>query len=884
MRATLFAIVVTVVPAAWAQPCGPLSAPTGLDASDGVYSMKVGLAWDHVCGADSYRVHRGDTEDPAGATAIGATPSILFFDRSAVPGQAYFYWVEPLAGDDGGPWSAPEVGTRGVGINNGFGAIAPLEPPPEPPENPVTGAKVYLGKTLFWDEQMSSTRDVACGTCHRPRNGGADPRALPTPVRAVHPGPDGVFGNEDDIGGSPGVPLHGMDGTYEWSPLFGLGMQVTGRKAPSVFNAAYAGSDSGLFWDGRASNVFRDPLTGEVLIAAGGALESQAVGPPLSDVEMNSRDAAWGPVTARLGSVRPLGLSPSIPRPLHRWIGERGYPELFAEAFGTPAITPSRIAFAIASYERTLFTDRAPIDLAVSGLRELPQESERGRQVFFDATCDACHLGGLLSDDRFRGIGVRPADEDIGRQGVTRDSRDRGKFRTPSLRNLGLRAPYMHNGGFTTIEAVVDFYNDGGDFPPALTDRGFIRRLGLSDGEKQDLVAFLKNELNDPRVNDARGPIFDRPLLYTESARVPRVSGDGVAGPTGAVPQMFAAQPAVLGNPGLTVGVAGVAPGAEVTLVIDAADPGLGLAPEVASFARVVVTAGGETTGYASATVAVPADEALAGETLYARWYVAGGAVGVSGLAEIPVFAPAAALSTEPPVVTVSAASLAQGPVAPGSIVSGFGGGLSAQTVVAAMTPLPTELGGVTVTVTDAEGAARLAALVFVSPGQVNYLVPEGTAVGEAAVVVRGGAEVRGTLQVRASAPALFAANADGKGVAAAIALRVAADGSQQAETVATFDEAVGRFVARPLRVAGEGEQLILLLFGTGIRGAGDVAVSIGGEDVVVLYAGPQGEFAGLDQVNVPVPSDFAGRGTVEIRLSAGGSVANFLEARFVDN
>jgi cytochrome c peroxidase len=147
----------------------------------------------------------------------------------------------------------------------------PLGPPPQPPGNPVTAARANLGKALFWDEQLSSTRTVACGSCHQARVGGTDPRSVAGSARATHPGPDGVRGTGDDVTGSPGVPLSAAGGWYEWSVAFGIGEQVTGRLANSHINAAYAPS---LFWDGRARPTFVDPATGDTVLLNGGALES----------------------------------------------------------------------------------------------------------------------------------------------------------------------------------------------------------------------------------------------------------------------------------------------------------------------------------------------------------------------------------------------------------------------------------------------------------------------------------------------------------------------------------------------------------------------------------------------------------------------------------
>ena len=234
----------------------PLAPPTGLVASDGAYSTKVGLAWEHVRDAQLYRVFRSGTDDPATAQSIGTTPSILFYDRGTAAGVVHYYWVRAENGDRLSPSSAPDSGFKAPGRTSAFGPIAPLEPPPVPLGNPVTAAKVYLGKALFWDEQLSATRTVACGTCHAPRAGTGDPRVASGSASFLHPGADGQPGTDDDVIGSPGVPLNRKDGSYVWEPYFGLRPQVTRRKAQGINEAAY--TDEGLFWDGRAENLFRD--------------------------------------------------------------------------------------------------------------------------------------------------------------------------------------------------------------------------------------------------------------------------------------------------------------------------------------------------------------------------------------------------------------------------------------------------------------------------------------------------------------------------------------------------------------------------------------------------------------------------------------------------
>src|SRR5204863_5983730 len=156
----------------------------------------------------------------ATATDVGTTVKNYFFDTTAAQAQNYFYWVRAENGSTVSSFSSPDQGVRANG--NIIPGEETLEPPPEPAGNPVTAAKAYLGKTLFWDEQMSSTRTVACGTCHRPAKGGSDPRTAIGDPRSTNPGPDGQFGTLDDIFGSPGVPLNYADGNYGFDPVFGM--------------------------------------------------------------------------------------------------------------------------------------------------------------------------------------------------------------------------------------------------------------------------------------------------------------------------------------------------------------------------------------------------------------------------------------------------------------------------------------------------------------------------------------------------------------------------------------------------------------------------------------------------------------------------------------
>ncbi len=610
---------------------GGLSAPTGVTATTNRHNNKIGLWWDAIRGATTYRVFRNTTNDPATATSIATVPQHFFFDTTAIAGQTFFYWIQAENQLTVSPKSSVVTGSRAIGTQQG--PVAPLEPPPPAPAgNPLTAAKAYLGKSLFWDEQLSSTKTVSCGSCHRAGTGGTDPRSLTTLLGAQNPGLDSLFNTGDDIVGSPGVPVNNADGTYSWSTNFGFRAQVTGRKANSHINSAYAPN---LFWDGRATPVFRDPVTNVVVLNANAALESQAAGPPVSSVEMGHGTSNWTALAAQIEDSKPLALVTNIPPALSSWIGGRTYPELFQEAFGSPDVTPSRIAMAIASYERTLFSDQTPLDLANAGITPLPAAEQRGRNTFVGAQCAVCHAGGLLTDQTFRNIGIRPVVEDGGRGSVTGNQNQIGQFRVPSLRNAGLRSSYMHNGRFATLEEVVAFYNRGGDFRNEPNFAGnLVQPRGLNPTQQAELALFLRNSLTDERVR-LELPPFDAPRPYADSNRAPVIVGSGIAGSNSIVPEPTAVEPPLVGNQSFTVAVSRALGNANAVLVVNDTDPGAtSTIPATGSFARVSVTTQGTGAGngVASVSLVIPDNAALVGRTFFGRWYItdAGAPGGVS--------------------------------------------------------------------------------------------------------------------------------------------------------------------------------------------------------------------------------------------------------------
>ncbi len=231
----------------------------------------------------------------------------------------------------------------------------------------------------------------------------------------------------------------------------GIKGQKGGRSAPTVINRAYSLAQ---FWDGRAAS-----------------LEDQAKGPMANAIEMgNTHDA----IVDRLKAVA-------------------GYRALFAKAFGSDEITIDKTAKAIACFERTVLSGNAPYDRYKRGDRKAMTPAQvRGMSVFVDkAKCDQCHEGANFTLNAYSnlGVGTDKPDPDVGRYAVTKDPRDWGVFKTPTLREIEHTAPYMHDGSLKTLQEVVDFYDKGGIKNKNLDEK--IKPLHLTDQEKKDVVAFL---------------------------------------------------------------------------------------------------------------------------------------------------------------------------------------------------------------------------------------------------------------------------------------------------------------------------------------------------------------------------------------------------------
>lgn len=251
--------------------------------------------------------------------------------------------------------------------------------------------------------------------------------------------------------------------TDQMSVSTGIEDQKGGRSAPTIINSVFSDLQ---FWDGRASS-----------------LEEQAKGPIENPIEMgNTLEGA----VANIAAIE-------------------GYKPFFKAAFGKEEVTIDRIAQAIASFERTVLSGNSAWDRYVYEGEEsaLNESAIRGLALFEGkAQCTKCHVGFNLAVTLFHnlGIGMDKEDPDLGRFMVTGAEKDKGAFKTPTLRDLGRTAPYMHDGSLQTLEEVIELYDRGGEPNPWLDK--LMKPLNLTDGEKADLLAFLQSLEGDWTPDD----------------------------------------------------------------------------------------------------------------------------------------------------------------------------------------------------------------------------------------------------------------------------------------------------------------------------------------------------------------------------------------------
>ena len=313
--------------------------------------------------------------------------------------------------------------------------MRPLAPPPygmeeffkEAPQQ-ADPARARLGRWLFYDVRLSADQTMSCATCHRPSHAFSEPTATATGVNAAQ-------------------------GTRKTPGIINLAARTVLPDLPDD-RAQF------FFWDGRATG-----------------LENQVLAP--------------------IANTKEMGLSHNAM--VERFSGIAGYRPYFRQAFGSDEITRERVASALADYVRTRMSGNAAYDKWAYGRdgRALSEQAQRGSELFFfNARCAVCHAGFNFSDGRFHrlGIGWNAATQsfvDEGRALVTGDPRDRGAFKTPGLRDVSKRAPYMHDGSLKTLREVIEFYNRGG-----VAGSGHSRRLAplrLAEEQIDELVAFLQS-------------------------------------------------------------------------------------------------------------------------------------------------------------------------------------------------------------------------------------------------------------------------------------------------------------------------------------------------------------------------------------------------------
>lgn len=320
---------------------------------------------------------------------------------------------------------------------------------PAPTDNPQTPQKIALGKALFWDPVLSGGKDVACATCHHPSLGYADGLDL-----------------------SIGVNGQGLGTARHF--LLPNNIPFAKRNSFSIINTAFNGMTADGACDAATSAMFFDNRVR--------SLEAQSVEPMKSLEEMRgtalSSPAILDSVVQRLQR---------IPQ----------YVQLFNEAFGTASVSAQNIGKAIASFERTIIANHSPYDEYIRGNASAMTATQvQGMKAFAASGCNKCHSGPMFSDYQLHVLSVPDNSKlptDAGAAGTY-------AFRTPSLRNLSLTAPYMHSGVFTNLDAVLAFYEQVGDHHSQNSHvssgqlDGNLQRIGRDD--KAAINQFLA-ALND---------------------------------------------------------------------------------------------------------------------------------------------------------------------------------------------------------------------------------------------------------------------------------------------------------------------------------------------------------------------------------------------------
>ncbi len=393
-----------------------------------------------------------------------------------------------------------------MAVNN----LRPLQLPPQ--DSPDL---IALGKALFNDVALSGPRDTSCATCHSDVAGSGDGLAF-----ALGTGAIGTFPNRRQVNGRS-LPV--------------------GRHSPSLFNLVRPEQPHAV-WDGRlgfisgipsspvASISGSNPSRSDITSLFTNVFDIQPLFPLLSPRELlgtnnslanlNSEEDIWEEILTR------------------RLLNQPSYVQLFSRAFPTTSsanLNPGHIGRAMGAFMKAKFlANNSPFDRYIAGdTSALTDAQKRGMKVFYtQGACNSCHSGTAMTNNQFASsgvpqIGFSPFFDDLGREEVTNNPNDRYKFKIPGLRNVGLSAPFMHNGALENLEALVEHYND---IPRSLSNyqipssyqrhydatiihdtssaRNSLRLnaifdprlrngLGLSSQQKEDLVEFLRNGLTD---------------------------------------------------------------------------------------------------------------------------------------------------------------------------------------------------------------------------------------------------------------------------------------------------------------------------------------------------------------------------------------------------
>ncbi len=391
-----------------------------------------------------------------------------------------------------------------------FQMSATFPVPDLPRDNPLIQERVALGEKLFHETALSRDGALSCASCHKTSAAFSDPRRYSVGVRK----------------------------------------QVGTRNAMPLFNLAWKSS---FFWDGRAPSLraqalmpiqdhteMDESLTNVVSKLSGAAVDSQPITltPALSlgergNISQTSAITATVAIREISGKSNSIQMLSPLPAGEGQGEGERSgnttrlesainYTKLFTAAFGSPEITAEKIGLALEQFLLTLTSFDSKFDRAIRGEEKLNADEQRGFELFmteyeprtgrYGADCFHCHGGPLFQSQTFANNGLDAEFKDPGRAKVTGKDSDRGKFATPSLRNVALTAPYMHDGRFATLEDVLEHYNSGlkrsATLDPNLAKHP-VSGLGLSAADRRALVAFLKT-LTDEKFSAGKSQLAEQ--------------------------------------------------------------------------------------------------------------------------------------------------------------------------------------------------------------------------------------------------------------------------------------------------------------------------------------------------------------------------------------